>query len=51
MTGKCVECRTDAQLEPFTMLCVECLIKRSKAAKPTEPLPFDAKASAAGKDE
>lgn len=50
--GKCVGCHQEHPLEPFTLLCVECLIKKAKAVeKPTVPLPFDAKLKAAGKDE
>ena len=54
MTGACHGCGNKAILEPFSSLCLECLIASAKAFKRLrehERVPFDPKAAAAGKDD
>lgn len=54
MTGACHGCGNKAILEPFSSLCLDCLIQASKAFKSLrekERVPFDPKTAAAGRDD
>ena len=52
MTGRCHGCGEDRLLEPYSKLCLACLIAAAKHLKQIEePKPFDPKVAAAGRDD
>lgn len=52
MKANCHNCGTVAVLEPYSGLCVDCLIARSKASQPApDPLPFDPRQAQTGERE
>jgi len=51
MKAPCFQCREEREIEPHSGLCLDCLIERAKhEKKPEDPLPFDHKAAAAGRE-
>lgn len=57
LSRKCHNCGAEKPLDPYSHLCVDCLIlaareRRNQPAPPTpSALPFDAKSAAAGGDD
>lgn len=57
MTNLCHNCGDEKPLDPYSHLCVDCLIEAARARRNQPPppmpnaLPFDAKSAAAGGDD